>query len=268
MPTVSRRLPRRLPLLLPHPIHCMHTNIPHIIVLCSVFLKYPVSGQHPDQYYLKCICSTGLSTTLPSTNNFHLASSRETLAAGCTPSPPLPAGQSKAPRQGDGDGGPAAARGVCGAVWAADAPPPHATLSPFPSTASTKKGTKEMCVYRPAPAGAAPVVVGQATAVVGSPFPATNAANQCICCQCGLPGCYKEGKCVEKWGLGTVRKKMKRIERHGMLKTAAFQARMHRTDTLPALYRERELPSLVGVHAALPVDTNADIASTVILTYH
>ncbi|KAJ7191402.1 hypothetical protein GGX14DRAFT_481481 [Mycena pura] len=33
----------------------------------------------------------------------------------------------------------------------------------------------------------------------GSPIPATNATNQSICRQCGLPGCYKEGKCVEKW---------------------------------------------------------------------
>ncbi|KAF7433861.1 hypothetical protein PC9H_005827 [Pleurotus ostreatus] len=57
-------------------------------------------------------------------------------------------------------------------------------------------------------------------------FPPTNAQGQRICRQCGLPGRYKEGKCVEKWGPGpqgpgTVcdrcRKKMKRVERRGTL---------------------------------------------------
>jgi len=33
-------------------------------------------------------------------------------------------------------------------------------------------------------------------------FPATNAQGQRICRQCGLPGRYKDGKCVEKWGPG------------------------------------------------------------------
>lgn len=57
-------------------------------------------------------------------------------------------------------------------------------------------------------------------------FPAMNDKGQRICRQCGLPGRYKEGKCVEKWGPGpegpgTVcdrcRKKMKRVERRGTL---------------------------------------------------
>ena len=57
-------------------------------------------------------------------------------------------------------------------------------------------------------------------------FPASNEKGQRICRQCGLPGRYKEGKCVEKWGPGpegpgTVcdrcRKKMKRVERRGTL---------------------------------------------------
>ena len=36
----------------------------------------------------------------------------------------------------------------------------------------------------------------------GGGFPPTNSAGQRICRQCGLPGRYKEGKCVEKWGPG------------------------------------------------------------------
>ncbi|KAE9404655.1 hypothetical protein BT96DRAFT_412596 [Gymnopus androsaceus JB14] len=35
-----------------------------------------------------------------------------------------------------------------------------------------------------------------------SPFPPTNEQGQRICRQCGMPGRYKEGKCVEKWGPG------------------------------------------------------------------
>ncbi|KAJ1308173.1 hypothetical protein OPQ81_003889 [Rhizoctonia solani] len=54
--------------------------------------------------------------------------------------------------------------------------------------------------------------------------PTTNTQGQRTCRQCGLPGRYKDGKCVEKWGPGpegpgTVcdrcRKKMKRVERRG-----------------------------------------------------
>ncbi|KIK28217.1 hypothetical protein PISMIDRAFT_607563 [Pisolithus microcarpus 441] len=60
-------------------------------------------------------------------------------------------------------------------------------------------------------------------------YPPTNSDGQRICRQCGLPGRYKEGKCVEKWGPGpegpgTVcdrcRKKMKRVERRGTLGNA------------------------------------------------
>ena len=36
----------------------------------------------------------------------------------------------------------------------------------------------------------------------GGGFPGTNAQGQRICRQCGLPGRYKDGKCVEKWGPG------------------------------------------------------------------
>ena len=36
----------------------------------------------------------------------------------------------------------------------------------------------------------------------GGGFPPINAQGQRICRQCGLPGRYKDGKCVEKWGPG------------------------------------------------------------------
>ncbi|KAJ8584222.1 hypothetical protein M405DRAFT_827143 [Rhizopogon salebrosus TDB-379] len=79
-------------------------------------------------------------------------------------------------------------------------------------------------------------------------FPPTNTHGQRICRQCGLPGRYKEGKCVEKWGPGpegpgTVcdrcRKKMKRVERRGTVDvsgmgSSASVARLNRTDTIPA----------------------------------
>ncbi|CAE7093759.1 unnamed protein product [Rhizoctonia solani] len=57
-----------------------------------------------------------------------------------------------------------------------------------------------------------------------APNTSTNTQGQRTCRQCGLPGRYKDGKCVEKWGPGpegpgTVcdrcRKKMKRVERRG-----------------------------------------------------
>ncbi|KAJ7468999.1 hypothetical protein FB451DRAFT_1255486 [Mycena latifolia] len=116
----------------------------------------------------------------------------------------------------------------------------------------------------PAAAGvtaAAAQVAGQTGGA--TPFPPTNAANQRICRQCGLPGRYKEGKCVEKWGPGPLgpgtvcdrcRKKMKRVERRGTLEQQSLQqaaaavtpaastsfrtSSVHRNDTLPTAYRE------------------------------
>ena len=46
------------------------------------------------------------------------------------------------------------------------------------------------------PNGRAPIVLPPGG------FPATNDKGQRICRQCGLPGRYKDGKCVEKWGPG------------------------------------------------------------------
>ncbi|KAI0352421.1 hypothetical protein OH77DRAFT_1505938 [Trametes cingulata] len=79
------------------------------------------------------------------------------------------------------------------------------------------------------------VISGPST-IGGGGFPPTNAQGQRICRQCGLPGRYKEGKCVEKWGPGpegpgTVcdrcRKKMKRVERRGTLDGQNLAAQMH-----------------------------------------
>ncbi|KAI1790672.1 hypothetical protein LXA43DRAFT_1083153 [Ganoderma leucocontextum] len=79
------------------------------------------------------------------------------------------------------------------------------------------------------------VISGPST-IGGGGFPPTNAAGQRICRQCGLPGRYKEGKCVEKWGPGpegpgTVcdrcRKKMKRVERRGTLDSQNMAAMHH-----------------------------------------
>ncbi|THH20018.1 hypothetical protein EW146_g1259 [Bondarzewia mesenterica] len=85
---------------------------------------------------------------------------------------------------------------------------------------------------------AAPIAVVRANSIVDPPprsapvpaptgsYPPTNDKGQRICRQCGLPGRYKDGKCVEKWGPGregpgTVcdrcRKKMKRVERRGTM---------------------------------------------------
>ena len=46
-------------------------------------------------------------------------------------------------------------------------------------------------------------VISGPSAIGGSGgFPMTNSSCQHICCQCGLPGRYKDCKCVEKWGPG------------------------------------------------------------------
>ena len=46
------------------------------------------------------------------------------------------------------------------------------------------------------------VVLGPPPVASSGSFPAQNAQGQRICRQCGLPGRYKDGKCVEKWGPG------------------------------------------------------------------
>ncbi|KAJ4490272.1 hypothetical protein J3R30DRAFT_3693837 [Lentinula aciculospora] len=101
---------------------------------------------------------------------------------------------------------------------------------------------EESHVKSPAP-NPAPIVATSSTnslplasvnlAPATSPFPPTNEQGQRICRQCGMPGRYKEGKCVEKWGPGPMgpgtvcdrcRKKMKRVERRGTIEQAQLQA--------------------------------------------
>ena len=54
----------------------------------------------------------------------------------------------------------------------------------------------------PFPLGASGSVISGPTNAGGGGYPPTNASGQRICRQCGQPGRYKEGKCVEKWGPG------------------------------------------------------------------
>jgi hypothetical protein len=46
------------------------------------------------------------------------------------------------------------------------------------------------------------IILGPPPTVSSGSFPPQNAQGQRICRQCGLPGRYKDGKCVEKWGPG------------------------------------------------------------------
>ncbi|KAF7332871.1 hypothetical protein MVEN_02392200 [Mycena venus] len=175
------------------------------------------------------------------------------------------------------EGGGASIRGVrAGTEGAgmAGGSEPSVFAPPVPQAGPQKKGTKDLHAF-PYPAGQGPSssapsssgapasAAANALPGTGTPFPPTNAANQRICRQCGLPGRYKEGKCVEKWGPGPLgpgtvcdrcRKKMKRVERRGTLEaqTQGMQAAaanpaaaaaggyssrsntVHRTDTLPA----------------------------------
>ena len=45
-------------------------------------------------------------------------------------------------------------------------------------------------------------VAPHVSSLPGGGYPAVNQQGQRICRQCGMPGRYKEGKCVEKWGPG------------------------------------------------------------------
>jgi hypothetical protein len=104
-------------------------------------------------------------------------------------------------------------------------------------------------------------------------YPAVNDKGQRICRQCGMPGRYKDGKCVEKWGPGpegpgTVcdrcRKKMKRVERRGTLdphsQTPSFvQPRTH------ASIQERE--QMHGASASQGTDRSISRTDTVVVPH-
>ena len=58
------------------------------------------------------------------------------------------------------------------------------------------------CTAHPAHICAGPndSIISGPSAIGGGGFPATNSSGQRICRQCGLPGHYKDSKCIEKWG--------------------------------------------------------------------
>ncbi|KAG6845676.1 hypothetical protein H0H87_005883 [Tephrocybe sp. NHM501043] len=109
-------------------------------------------------------------------------------------------------------------------------------------------------------------------------FPATNEQGQRICRQCGMPGRYKEGKCVEKWGPGPMgpgtvcdrcRKKMKRVERRGTLEnqqsmgqnalgsSASLSHLSHsRPQSHSALHRSDTLPAISHTHSSFNVSSS------------
>lgn len=64
---------------------------------------------------------------------------------------------------------------------------------------SINKCTDRFLTVSAGPTGS---VISGPSAIGGGGFPPTNEHGQRICRQCGLPGRYKEGKCVEKWGPG------------------------------------------------------------------
>ncbi|EDR01503.1 uncharacterized protein LACBIDRAFT_295563 [Laccaria bicolor S238N-H82] len=107
-------------------------------------------------------------------------------------------------------------------------------------------------------------------------FPATNAQGQRICRQCGLPGRYKDNKCVEKWGPGPMgpgtvcdrcRKKMKRVERRGTLETQQQMAVMHQHQQ----QQQQQQPSRGGSISQLPLSQGSDRSihrTDTVLTHH
>jgi hypothetical protein len=70
-----------------------------------------------------------------------------------------------------------------------------------PVTGAPVKKSKSYNPPGPPGSGAAPAT-GAAAPLGPGGFPATNAEGQRICRQCGMPGRYKDNKCVEKWGPG------------------------------------------------------------------
>ncbi|KAI0309032.1 hypothetical protein OF83DRAFT_1089352 [Amylostereum chailletii] len=122
----------------------------------------------------------------------------------------------------------------------------HVFAPPVTGPPSKKKALeKTNTLVEPLNGSSTPQRYANAAAAAGLPpggFPATNDKGQRICRQCGLPGRYKDGKCVEKWGPGpegpgTVcdrcRKKMKRVERRGTLDTLAQAQAQHASFTSP-----------------------------------
>ncbi|KAH8823861.1 hypothetical protein DL96DRAFT_240623 [Flagelloscypha sp. PMI_526] len=101
--------------------------------------------------------------------------------------------------------------------------PPSAALG----SAQVMTSPQTAHVMPPPSAGvptATPTQTTTSTGQVIQAYPPQNPEGQRICRQCGMPGRYKEGKCVEKWGPGPLgpgtvcdrcRKRMRRVERKG-----------------------------------------------------
>ena len=58
------------------------------------------------------------------------------------------------------------------------------------------------CTAHPAHICAGPndSIISGPSAISGGGFPVMNSSSQRICCQCGLPGHYKDSECIEMWG--------------------------------------------------------------------
>ncbi|EDR01656.1 uncharacterized protein LACBIDRAFT_333064 [Laccaria bicolor S238N-H82] len=131
-------------------------------------------------------------------------------------------------------------------------------------------GGGSVCALTARPGG---IVGGPIDAPIVDPpaqvFPATNAQGHRISRQCGLPGRYKDNKCVEKWGPGPMgpgtvcdrcRKKMKHVERRGTLETQQQMAVMR-----------QQQPSRGGSMSQLPLSQGSDRSihrMDTVLTHH
>ncbi|KAL5508772.1 hypothetical protein ACEPAG_4751 [Sanghuangporus baumii] len=113
-----------------------------------------------------------------------------------------------------------------------------------------------------------------ASAIPGGGYPPYNEAGQRICRQCGVPGRYKDGKCVEKWGPGpegpgTVcdkcRKKMKRVERRGTLDgsvaAAQHQAFLAQRQSQSQLSSQGTAITLAPSHSSSPNQSRTSLLS-------
>ncbi|KAJ3488594.1 hypothetical protein NLI96_g2740 [Meripilus lineatus] len=141
------------------------------------------------------------------------------------------------------------------------APIKKSKLTNTPSTASVG-GQSNGSVLTMGASGS--VISGPANAGGGG-YPPTNASGQRICRQCGQPGRYKEGKCVEKWGPGpegpgTVcdrcRKKMKRVERRGTLDSQQLSGHSQ-----PHLSTSQHFAPVAAVHPSAAVNAAASVSN-------
>ncbi|KAH8113728.1 hypothetical protein DFH11DRAFT_1727704 [Phellopilus nigrolimitatus] len=85
-------------------------------------------------------------------------------------------------------------------------PPPPQQQTPSPPFMPAQPPSRRVLRYTPAHLyGHLKPQLHAAVFLPGGDFPAQNAQGQRICRQCDVPGCCKDGKCVEKWGPGPER---------------------------------------------------------------